>query len=514
MWAQAQSVAAIGGEDRWSQMVVRDWQPRSEAALRQLREFCLAQYGQAPQAQRRWLLRATPRAESAEAEGQVLPLEAGMSEAELRQRALLLPLRRGMLDVVQALGQVDQLPPWLPAALADAVAHQMVARLALAPLPPYATEPPLYRPVGPDLRKADQQLQQLQRERLAQRLGRAAIEQLQARLGADFHPRMRAYLQASAQPGFQAEPAFAASFGVSSAALFDGLLESASAVAPVVAPAAGGGAGSAVAVQVRMGGHVQDEFAAQVERDWLPLVRQAAAQFDRLVGEVLQVGLSRGAQVYVGGGVADYEQILQQDMGLRADRAELQGEISGGLSNSRGQIALKFTPKQNRVQAYELAVKTTLHELTHELQKQLDHNHAGFRPPVWIIEGTADLMAQLLAPQVRFDDAEVQALRSWRERNLSWWRSANKTGLRPEEVAEAGRQDWQQLMKGKRGPYQMAGLMSMYLQAVSGERFLAAWVEYFRLAGQRGSPTAAFHRAFGMEMNDFQADFRRWLEQQ
>ena len=199
MWAQAQSVAAIGGEDRWSQMVVRDWQPRSEAALRQLREFCLAQYGQAPQAQRRWLLRATPRAESAEAEGQVLPLEAGMSEAELRQRALLLPLRRGMLDVVQGLGQVDQLPPWLPAALADAVAHQMVARLALAPLPPYATEPPLYRPVGPDLRKADQQLQQLQRERLAQRLGHpqaeAALRSLAPLLTAEERARADAVLK-------------------------------------------------------------------------------------------------------------------------------------------------------------------------------------------------------------------------------------------------------------------------------------------------------------------------------
>ena len=265
-------------------------------------------------------------------------------------------------------------------------------------------------------------------------------------------------------------------------------------------------------VAVQMGGYVNDEFAQQVERDWLGLVRQASAEFDRLVNDVLKVRLTRDTQIYLGAGVDDYAQILYKDMDLSESRAELQGELSGGLSNSRGQIALKFTPKQNRAAAYELAVKTTLHELTHELQKQLDNNHAGFRPPVWIREGTADLIAHLLAPQVRFDDVEAQALRNWRERILGWWRSGNKTGLKPDDLVGLTGQGWLMMMKDKRGNYQMAGLMSMYLQAITGPAFLPAWVEYHRLAGQKHrSARASFELAFGLSEADFLADFKQWL---
>jgi len=266
---------------------------------------------------------------------------------------------------------------------------------------------------------------------------------------------------------------------------------------------------------VQMGGYVYDDFARQVERDWLGLVRQASAQFDRLVNDVLKVRLVRDARIYVAAGVSDYEQILREDMRMPVERAELQGEVSGGLSNSRGQIALKFTPRQNRAAAYDMAVKTTLHELTHELQKQLDNRHAGFSPPAWLREGTADLMAYLLAPQVRINDAEAEALRNWRERNLNWWRTGNKTGLQAEDMVDVAPSGWTRMMKEKRGNYQMAGLMSMYLQAITGERFLPSWVAYYRLAGQKGQKAAAaFEQAFGLSEAEFHADFKRWLAQQ
>ena len=268
-------------------------------------------------------------------------------------------------------------------------------------------------------------------------------------------------------------------------------------------------------VAVQMGGYADDAFSAEVAKQWLPVVRSATSQFDHLVNEVLQVQLGRDVHVYIGAGVEDYEQVLAGDMHMRAERANLEGEVSGGLSNSRGQIALKFTPKLKPAALYERAVKTPLHELTHELQKQLGANYAGFRPPIWMIEGTADLMAFTLARDLQVSDVEARPLRDWRERNLTWWRRGNTTGLQADDLVGVTHARWLQMMKEKRGCYQMAGLMSMYLQSLGGEHFLQSWVAYFRSAGVRGQDAdAAFMQAFGMSEVAFVADFKRWLAQQ
>lgn len=588
------AVLTAGGQDRWSQQVSQQMLPRSRQALAALEALAQNQYGVQLEGRLRLLLQATPTAampEEAKGAGLLtMKVEAGMGEAELRQRALLLPLRQGMKNVVDELtaGQAERLPSWLVYGLGESVARRIVAELKLPAVPPYAVEPAINRPEGVDARRAAEIVQKRQTERHAERLALAAVEMLQQRLGENFHPRMKAYLQAAGRPGFEADASFEQQFGLKPAELL-GLLEQpagsakpaagadkplqvsqidvsrdkpelqqawtafteaskpralalspdgswgvgAQTLRPVdkaleACKAKGGGNCRLFAlddevlahpdrahVAVQMGGYVYDDFAKQVERDWLGLVRQASAQFDRLVNEVLNVRLVRDARIYVGGGVSDYETILREDMRMPVERAELQGEVSGGLSNGRGQIALKFTPRQNRAAAYDMAVKTTLHELTHELQKQLDNRHAGFSPPAWLREGTADLMAYLLAPQVRINDAEAEALRNWRERNLAWWRTANKTNLQPEEMVEVAPAGWTKMMKEKRGNYQMAGLMSMYLQAITGERFLTAWVEYYRLAGKKGqSASGAFEQAFGIAEADFHADFKRWLAQQ
>ncbi|MEH0167446.1 hypothetical protein [Roseateles microcysteis] len=585
-----------GGEDRWSKLVAQQTLPRSREAMAALEAFAQAQYGVKLDGRMRLLMQATPTAAAPEGAGNaslILKVEAGMGEAELRQCALGQPLRQGMLSVIDEIagGQSKKLPTWLASGLAETVSRQIVVGLQLPPLPPYAAEPPINRPEGVDARKAEQMVQAAQRSRQSQRLSVTALEALQQRLGDSFHPRMKAYLEAAARDGFDADASFAAQFNITPTELLASMEQGAAAQAEAgedrpaplklslaqvdvsrdkpelqqawaafmqatkpraLALASDGnwgvgseslrpvdkaleackGKGGAncrlfalddevlarpdrAHVAVQMGGYVYDDFARQVERDWLGLVRQASAQFDRLVNDVLKVRLVRDARIYVAAGVSDYEQILREDMRMPVERAELQGEVSGGLSNSRGQIALKFTPRQNRAAAYDMAVKTTLHELTHELQKQLDNRHAGFSPPAWLREGTADLMAYLLAPQVRINDAEAEALRNWRERNLNWWRTGNKTGLQADDMVDVAPSGWTRMMKEKRGNYQMAGLMSMYLQAITGERFLPSWVAYYRLAGQKGQkPAAAFEQAFGLGEAEFHADFKRWLAQQ
>jgi len=587
----------IRGNDLWSLRVEREWAPRTREAMKAFDAFARSQYGIEPGQSLAITLASLPKLRAPEGATQagLSHVEAGLSEAELRDKTLLEPVRRSMAAVIDELGgdKNQALPEWLRLGLCDLVAMDIVATLDLPPLPPAAAEVPLTRPLGVGERQSDLHVKEQSQARLARRWALMATQQLQARLGAAFHPKLKAWLASAKQPDFDAGRAFQEAFGLSetewlhtleaqapasnapsnvppsspistsSAQNEEGFIgtptlqEAWAAFQATPQPRAlaisangrwglgsqsprsidqafkacqdqGGSNCRLVAlddevvpqpdrahVAVQMGGYKQDEFAQTVERNWLRVVRQASAQFDALVNDTLQVRLVRDARIYVAAGVDDYEQVLQQDMGMSAQKAETEGEVSGGLSNSKGQIALKFTPKQSRAAAYELAVKTTLHELTHELQKQLDHKHAGFTPPKWMTEGSADLMAYLLAPQVRIPDLEAQALRSWRERNLSWWRSGNKTQLQPDDMLGLAPKDWTRMMKEKRGNYQMAGLMCMYLQAITGERFLAAWVDYYRLAGQKGQTHArAFEQAFGLSAEDFHADFKNWLAQQ
>lgn len=268
-------------------------------------------------------------------------------------------------------------------------------------------------------------------------------------------------------------------------------------------------------VIVQMGGHVDDDFSHEVEHDWLGVVRQATGQFDQLVSEVLHVQLSQDVRVYVAAGEEDYERVLVEDMHMPPARAELTTEVSGGLSNSHGQIALKFTKRLKHPALYDRAVRVPLHELTHALQRQLGANYVGFKPPEWMIEGTADLMASMLARQVHIEDADAEELRDWRARNLAWWHDGNRTNLQPEDLIGATHAQWLAMMKGKRGCYQMAGLMSMHLQDIRGERFLPEWVAYFRSAGDRSQTAAsAFEQAFGLSEAAFVEDFKRWIAQQ
>ena len=596
-------VIAINGEDRWSQQVSTQWLARTRQVMATFDGLARTQYGVDVGARLNLVLAATPKAvlpQGSSAATRRLELEAGLSEPDLRQRALVEPVRLGMLAVVDELtaGSRQSLPIWLPDGLAELLAQQLVADLALPALPPHAVLSPITRFDGVEARPATDNSQRRRPAADSATIGLTATKLLQQRLGEAFHPRVRAYLAAYQSSVADAEAAFAQHFGIAPRDLLQQAeqtlhaagggqangSESAAAAAPpsvqLVAtldtsrdkpeiaqaeadfraapkPRAlalspdgrwGLGAGSPRAadralsacqtqggnhcrlfaqddevvwrpgraqVLVQMGGYANDEFARQVEREWLGPVRQASAQFDRLVNDTLRVQLSRDARIYIGAGASDYEQILIRDMDLNPARAEAQGEATGGLSNSRGQIAVKFTPGQNRAAAYERAVKTTLHELTHELQKQLDNNHAGFKPPAWLREGTADLIAFMLAPQVRLNDAAAEPLRDWRLRNLNWWRNANKTELQPDDMVGLSDMEWTRMTRERRGVYQMAGLMCLYLQAITGERFLPGWVEYYRLAGQRRqSASRAFEQAFGLSEAEFHADFKRWLMQQ
>jgi hypothetical protein len=588
------NVVSVGGSDRWSQRVKNEITPKTHAALVSLNNLAMEEYGVDLSAQMSFVLRATRKANipSGFKDENIIGIEAGLGEAELRNRSLVFPIQHSTKLLVEQLtqGKSKGIPVWLTWGLAERLAQQTIEGLNLTPLPSYAQEPPLSRPNISDEKKADRLLQEQKRARLAEKVRILAITILQEKLGARFHQNMRNFLHASTQANFNVDNAFSEHLGFSQAQLLKQIEqriaqpEAVNVVNSVVSPstnqvvdtaaitalnngiktfydaklpralvASSEGVWSVVEknpraidlaqkeckdkggkkcriyavddyfvpdpnkafVSVQMGGFTNDSLAERVQRKWLPLVRQAALQFDSLVNDVLKVQLVRDARMYVAAGDHDYEQIMIQDMKINPANADKFSEVSGGLSAGNGQIALRFKLNMDRLRNYDVAVNISLHELTHELQKQTSNNYPGFLPPPWFIEGNADLIADLLAPQVRINDAESEPLHNWRLSNLIWWLQKNETELQPEEMQNIKYSTWLDMSKNNRGNYQMAGLMCMYLQAITGDHYLERWVKYHRLAAVKGNKhDESFKLTFDMSEADFIADFKLWLKQQ
>lgn len=467
---------------------------------------------------RQWVLATSPT-DRVDAPAARIVLEAGLSEAELRDRALLYPSRVLMYLAFYRLsaGNLDRLPPWLPSALADTLAQEALDAVHLPPPPELEKEIPLWD-LAPRAGTHAQPAPAGSMARVVARpspKSRIAMAILRQRLGDGFHQAVKAYLLASARSDFNQPAAFAACFGISEHELA-GLEERQSntrALQPAYAQSVGE---VSPHIHVRMGGYVRDGFAASVEQNSLPLVRQATLRFDELARDLWHVQLEHDVTVYLAAGPQDYQQVLAQDMHTKAEIAEVESEVSGGMSNRRGQIAIKFDNKSSLDKLNQRAVRTTMHELTHQIQYQLAEGKSGFRPPHWMMEGPAKLLEYLFSEQMLSDGGVPERAYAWRQTALTWWRTGNKTGLTPEDLVNAGSgPDWLKMMKEHRGNYEMATLMMMYLKAVSGESFFADLANYYRLSGHAGqNHPLAFKSSFGVSESDFVADFKLWLMKQ
>lgn len=516
MAAPMTTVQVVAGQDRWSQAVARDWPSRTQAVLASASALLRDHYEIDPGPLRQWVIAASPT-DRVDAPAARIVLEAGLSEAELRERALLYPSRVLMYQAFERLsaGNLDRLPPWLLSALADTLAQDALCALHLPPAPELEAEIPVW-----DMGKVAQH-QPAPAGSMARVVARPspksriAMAILRQRLGDGFHQAVKSYLLASARSDFNQPAAFSNCFGISEHELagLEQRQRDTRALQPGYAQAVGD---VSPHIHVRMGGYVQDAFAASIEQNSLPLVRQATLRFDELVHDLWHVQLEHDVTVYLAAGPQDYQQVLAQDMHTKAEVAEVESEVSGGMSNRRGQIAIKFDSKGNLNKLNERAVRTTMHELTHQIQYQLAEGKSAFRPPHWMMEGPAKLIEYLFSEQMLFDGSEPERAYAWRQTSLKWWRTGNRTGLTPEDLVNAGTgPDWLKMMKEHRGNYEMATLMMMYLKAVSGESFFSELANYYRLSGHAGqNHQLAFKTSFGVSESDFVADFKLWLMKQ
>lgn len=277
----------------------------------------------------------------------------------------------------------------------------------------------------------------------------------------------------------------------------------------VVYRVAGAGSGG---VEVVMATSDGGSWNTTVKEQWLPLTQRAVQQFNTLMLARTGTALNLNTRIYVTSSDADYERVLHEDLKMLKSRASDRASQSGGMSNGKGHIALIlrqqhiFSPEILR----ERALKTPLHELTHELQSELSQGKNG-RALVWIKEGTADLFGFSVAQALQIEGASDLSSASWQQKNKSWFNNGG-WHVSAEDLWTADYSKWEHFMDQHKGPYQMAGLMAAHLETLMGDRFFEVWVAYYKKLADLSKPESlAFEESFGMTREAFLASFKASL---
>ncbi|MBS1210815.1 MAG: hypothetical protein H6R19_3213, partial [Proteobacteria bacterium] len=276
----------------------------------------------------------------------------------------------------------------------------------------------------------------------------------------------------------------------------------------VYRPAEAGSGG----IEVIMSSTDDGMWTRTVREQWFPLTQRAVQQFNALMLERIGTALSLTTRIYVTSSNSDYERVLHEDLKMLKSRAAERAGPSGGMSNGKGHIALILRQQQALSPEIlrERALKTPLHELTHELQSELSQGRNG-RSLVWIREGTADLFGYAVAESMRLEGASDLSSQNWKEKNLARLKLGGAL-VSPEELWTSDYSKWEGFMDQKKSPYQMAGLMAAHLETLMGTRFFEAWVTYHRkLADLKKSESAAFEESFGLTREAFLKSFKASL---
>lgn len=264
-------------------------------------------------------------------------------------------------------------------------------------------------------------------------------------------------------------------------------------------------------VAVRMFISEEDDWSRKVRERWLPEVQKIADRFVDATKEVFGVSLNDNVVIYVTSSGYDFRKLMTQEMKMKETLAENTAWLNGGVSNGRGQIGVVFHASSKIEDAHVRAMKSTLHELIHELQSQLAGGQSGFTAR-WLREGSADLYAYRLLASMKLESSEVSRSK-WKKRSVQWLKG-NSRAVEPEALLyTVSLSDWQKLMDEQKGPYQVSALMVLHLEALLGTRFDRAWIKYFGAAVQRDfKEEEAFESCFGMTLSEFVASFKSWAK--
>ncbi|HWQ62194.1 MAG TPA: hypothetical protein VN521_07775 [Negativicutes bacterium] len=201
---------------------------------------------------------------------------------------------------------------------------------------------------------------------------------------------------------------------------------------------------------------------------------------------------------------------VYRNAGNQEARYEIKDEeriarLTGGFFLRNELVAINMD-LSGGIPAGDRAYHVTAHELFHQIEYQLAGENAN-RAIYWLKEGTADLIAALVAEKIGY-----RSLDNWKQNQIDALRKAG-TNASVQEILSTDMHGWTKMLEAKMDPYPMADLMVIYLMTKSKAGGYATILEYYHMLGRGLSNTAAFEQAFGLPPADMLAGFPAWLAQ-
>jgi hypothetical protein len=234
------------------------------------------------------------------------------------------------------------------------------------------------------------------------------------------------------------------------------------------------------------------------------LIEKTAAAFTAFIGAELGVALDRDVRLFVCPTAESYRAVLVRELRQRSGIAARSAAVTAGMSGGRVKaVAINFGVL-NGGTAGDRAAKTAAHELFHQLQHQLAGPNMD-KSFYWLKEGAADLLGAAVAEKLGYGNLD-----EWKRDRLDTLR---KTGghVTPQDILAPTLAKWTRMLEDKRHPYEISGLMALYLIQRNESGGYRAIGEYYRLLGRGTANDEAFRQAFAISPDALVAAFSTWL---
>lgn len=242
----------------------------------------------------------------------------------------------------------------------------------------------------------------------------------------------------------------------------------------------------------------EDGVPAAFEED----VLRAAKYTELFYKERYGIELEEDARIIITPDRRAYAEARMREGGESREKAERHAAFASGNSIGKTRTILLNAGHAKMQSEPTKRVKTTCHELTHQVQAKLSNNRQSKAGYKWMSEGTANSLAFRIMELAGFSTVEQE--------RSSWLQNLKDTAQLPKVTQVQDNKDWVKLVEEKKNPYALATNMVEFLIDRCG---YDAIIDYFKELKER-ERSVAFQKAFGMAHEDFLQEFDRYYKKE